>query len=60
MESIGQANVVHEFWDFPGVLAGLRVVFRKPQIHENIGLANIFHCFFMENHGKHWLGQCFP
>ena len=27
---------------------------------ENIGLANVFHCFFMEIHGKHWPGQCFP
>ena len=25
---------------------------------ENIGLANVFHCFFMEIHGKHWPGQC--
>ena len=27
---------------------------------ENIGLANVFHCFFTGIHGKHWPGQCFP
>ena len=27
---------------------------------ENIGQANVFHDFLMENHGKHWPGQCFP
>ena len=27
---------------------------------ENIGQANVFHCFFTGIHGKHWPGQCFP
>ena len=27
---------------------------------ENIGLVNVFQCFFIEIHGKHWPGQCFP
>ena len=110
MENIGQANVFHEFLDFPGFLADPRRFSEKPQIHgkhwpgqcfplffhgnswktlarpmfsmnslnfidsslvpgdslenhkfmENIGQANVFHDFFMEIHGKHWPGQCFP
>ena len=32
----------------------------KHKFMENIGQANVFHCFFTGIHGKHWPGQCFP
>ena len=33
MKNIGQANVFHEFIEFPRFLAGLRRIFGKPSIH---------------------------
>ena len=49
MENIGQANVFHDFLDFPGCLAGLRRFFANP---EYIGQANIFNDFggFLRQH----------
>ena len=33
---------------------------KNHEFMENIGPANVFHCFCMGIHGKHWPGQCFP
>ena len=41
-----------------GLIPGDSVENRKFMKH--IGLANVFHCFFVEIHGKHWPGECFP
>ena len=46
MENIGQANIFHEFINFPRLLAGFRKFFGNHQFMENIGQANVFHCFF--------------
>ena len=48
MENIGQANVFHEFLDFPRFLAGPRRFSGKPQIHGKHWPGQCFPLFFQE------------
>ena len=56
MENIGQANVFHEFMNFPRFLAGPRRFSGKPQIHGKHWPGQCFPLFFfIESHGN--IGQ---
>ena len=60
MANIGLANVFHEFVVFQRISWDQQESIRFNEFMENIGLVNVFHGFFMEIHGKHGPGQCFP
>ena len=52
MENIGQANVFHEFLDFPRFPAGPRRFSGKPQIHGKHWPGQCFPWFFHRNSWK--------